>query len=187
MLPTENGDGEFCDMFADLPAQDPYDIKKDHIAAELTALMVHSKKTRSEMATGLGWPRSRVTSVLSGKANLTVKTVYEFCSMLGYDVDLIYRRHNLMPSLQPWQSEVEISSFKSVKNALPISVRIQTAQEVARDISRGASQTFYLSLGQATEPVMRVEELSQSWPASFPVHLDLDSSSSTLTIENHLS
>ncbi len=102
------------DMFADLDPLTVFDVKKDYIATQLTALMIHCGKNRSEMAEELGWKKSRITKVLSGHNNLTIKTICDFTTHLGYYFDVIFHGSNDQRPKQPWQTvKSEITSIWS--------------------------------------------------------------------------
>lgn len=148
---------DFFDMFSELPPLDPFDIKKDQVATQLAALMSFAKKNRSTVASSLNWEKSRMTSVLSGKGNPTIKTIYEFCGSLGFDFDLVFRSPTEDRPEQPWQKAM----FNAILPATiqpeylytdfpPVSVRLQTANEVAIDFFNGDSKGLYLSLDIAS-------------------------------------
>lgn len=130
------------DAFSDIGPVDQFDLKKDHLGAQMGALMAFSGKNRSELMEILGWKKSRVSNVLSGKCNLTIKTVWEFASSLGFDFDVVFHASGDSPQIQPWQiaqREVTWASY------LP-AIEIQTAHQVARDLLGGSYKNFYLSL-----------------------------------------
>lgn len=147
-------DEEFFDMFSGLPAQDPFDIKKDHFAAELAALMIHAGKSRSEMAEKLGWSKSRITNVLSGKCNLTVRSIYEWSASLGFDIDINFHLPSESSASQPWEKGdgVVISGIK----ATGFSMNVQTAAQVAKDFSNGAERSHYVSFSAVSPVVSRL-------------------------------
>ena len=116
--------GNCFDAFSDIGPVDQFDLKKDHLGAQMGALMAFSGKNRSELMEILGWKKSRVSNVLSGKCNLTIKTVWEFASSLGFDFDVVFHASGDSPQIQPWQ----------------------IAHQVARDLQEGSYKNFYLSL-----------------------------------------
>lgn len=159
---ADSDDVDLYDMFGDLPPMDPSDVKKDQIAADLAALMAFSGSTRSEMADRLGWKKSRITSVLSGRENVTIKTICEFSSRLGYDFDLVFHKANERRPIQPWQkvSQSAVSSANLPRGIsdFKILVHMQTASEVARDFSSGYHKGLYFSIeipGQSTRVASR--------------------------------
>lgn len=142
---ARNSVGE--DMFSELAPLDVLDIKKDRLATQLTALMIHSGKSRTEMAEALGWKKSRVTRVLSGRDNLTVKTVCEFSSCLGYDFDVIFHGVDEPSPRQPW--EIKMLEKYSVTTVdwptLNPPVVSQSIQEIFIDFINGKGKKRYFS------------------------------------------
>jgi transcriptional regulator with XRE-family HTH domain len=144
-------------MFADLPPLDPLDLKKDEVAVNLAALMSFANVTRSALAEKLHCKKSRVTQVLSGRANPTLATLYEFSSCLGYDFDIVFRSFEEKRYFQPWQKVVQktipipivVSQNKMTTTELVI--EIKTAEEIARDFVAGNHRPRYLSLYKCTE------------------------------------
>lgn len=145
-----SGDPE--DMFADLPEIDPFALKKDEVAAQLVALMSFAKKNRSQMAEHLSCKKSRVTNVLSGKGNPTIRTIWDFCGALGYDFDVIFRAtHDHRPP-QLWQKPENIVGlsdelYLDVTPTRPkVTILAQTPTEVAVDILNGRAKPAYFSV-----------------------------------------
>jgi DNA-binding phage protein len=145
------------DMFSDLPPLDPFDLKKDEIATQLAALMSFAKKNRSTVASSLNWEKSRMTSVLSGKGNPTIKTIYEFCGSLGFDFDLVFRSPTEDRPEQPWQKAmfseilpVTVQPEYLYTDFPSVTVRLQTANDVAVDFFNGNNSELYLSLDIAS-------------------------------------
>lgn len=153
----QNGetDNYLDDLFSDLEPIAPFEIKKDEIANNLLALMVFAQKNRSMLASDLGWKKSRMTSVLSGKGNPTIKTIWEFSSKLGYDFDVIFRHLNEKRPSQPWQMAAKSSislDHSGFKNAEPyqvadgLMIEVQTAKQVAFDLLKGTQKSHYFSV-----------------------------------------
>lgn len=143
------------DMFGDLPDFDLLELKYDEVATGLNALMVHSHRNRSSMAKFLRWQRSRVTKVLDGESNPTVKTLCQFSWALGYDFDVVYRLPGEQRPDQPWEKRALAATAAVIDVRLDfdqphIVLAIQTADEVANDISDGRAQSHYISLSVAS-------------------------------------
>ncbi len=139
------------DMFADLDPLTAFDVKKDYIATQLAALMIHCGKNRSKMAEELGWKKSRITKVLSGHNNLTVKTICDFTTHLGYDFDVIFHGPNDQRPRQPWQMvKSEITSIWSevpVEYPLPSFVlNVHPIHEIEADLKEKTNRSHYLSI-----------------------------------------
>jgi transcriptional regulator with XRE-family HTH domain len=122
----------FYDLFAELDGLEPFDIKKEELAAQLVALLSYTKKTRSDFAQMSGWQKSSVTAVLNGKRNPTFKTLWEFARCLGYEADLIFRSANELPAHQPWQPK----KYNRLE--------IQAVEKVALDIKNGCHYDCYI-------------------------------------------
>ena len=153
-------DDDLPDMFADLPSQDPFEVKRDHVAVDLAALLVYSGKSRTQAAQILNWPKSRVTTFLSGKGNPTVKSIYEFCSKLGFDFDLVFRLPNELPKVQPWEC-AHTAVLDAVSVTLPhpdFVLKVQTAEQVVDDYLVGAGKSVYLSVCDLSQPEVSLPE-----------------------------
>ncbi|MBZ0104100.1 MAG: helix-turn-helix domain-containing protein [Sulfuricella denitrificans] len=133
------------DMFADLEPLTAFEVKRDYVATQLTALMSHCGKSRSVMAEELGWKKSRITKVLSGRNNLTLKTICEFSTHLGYDFDVVFHGVNEPRPKQPWQIQnVETTSLPmEALRMLSLPTKAQSALEVAIDLLQGNGKEFY--------------------------------------------
>lgn len=141
------------DMFGDLAPLDPFEIKKEEIAAQMSALLVFAGKTRSNLGDRLGWKKSRVTHVLSGASNPTLRTVWEFAASLGYDVDLIFRLPHQARVRQPWQQFHKLEPAVSSSAQPSVYFTAQTPAEVISDLKAGRGKSVYLSF--ETEPVSK--------------------------------
>jgi len=146
---------EFHTLFADLAELDPFDVKKEELAAQLAALLSFSKVNRSDFARKSGWSRSRVTNVLNGSKNLTYKTMWEFARHLGYEADMIFRLPNHHMALQPWQtSRPDNTHLETIEGKIAnrdskyarFVINIQSVEEVASDINDGRYSNYYFSL-----------------------------------------
>lgn len=135
------------DMFPDLEPLSIFDVKKDSVSTQLAALMSYCGKTRSAMAHELGWKKSRVSSVLSGHNNLTLKTICDFSIHLGYDFDLIFHGPNQQRPRQPWQIQrgEEINLPIESLQTLTLPIETQSAHEVAIDLLSGNAKEVYFS------------------------------------------
>lgn len=92
------------------------DIKKSKIAADLCALLAYCELSRTDIADKLGREKSYISRMLSGKQNLTIKSILEFCLALDYDFEVtFFNKENDRPR-QPWQvtSEVLIAEQENI-------------------------------------------------------------------------
>jgi len=147
------------DMFSDLEPISAFAVKKIDLATQLNALMVSSGTNRSDMAEALGWKKSQVTRVLSGKNNFTVKTIWDFSSGLGFDFDIVFRAPNQQRPKQPWQLHKKEETTLPVEGlrTLHLPIVMQSAGEVAVDFLAGRAKGNYFSFD--TRPFENVEIL----------------------------
>lgn len=71
-----------------------FQIKAQDVSVTLARTLADSGMTKAALAASLGWKPSRVSRVLSGAGNLTLRTVFDLTAALGLDFDLILRRPN---------------------------------------------------------------------------------------------
>lgn len=145
---TEGKGSRWEDIFSSLPPIDKFEHKKDEIATELAALMSFCQKSRSLMADDLGWKKSRISKVLSGNGNSTVRTIWEFCGVLGYEFDVIFRTKSEKKVKQPWQKvdAPMVVDQKYPSPRYPFAFRVQERQEVAKDLRDGTGAAFYIHI-----------------------------------------
>jgi transcriptional regulator with XRE-family HTH domain len=150
---------DFHDLFAELDQLDPFDIKKEELAAQLAALLSYADLTRSEFAAISGWKKSRVTNVLSGDANPTFKTLWEFARCLGYEADLNFRTPNAVAVKQPWQLNQLIyhDHYVHNNNQKAPYITVQTVQEVITDFKNGTHESFYYCI----KP--KLKDITHAW------------------------
>ncbi|MEG8983054.1 helix-turn-helix transcriptional regulator, partial [Acinetobacter baumannii] len=128
-------------------------VKMEQVASHLVGLLRHSNMTRSEIALQLGWKKSRVTKVLSGEENLTIKTISKISRLLGYDFDVIFHNKNYERPKQPWQIDRERKKAhlveKSHRNKTTFLFDLQTGQQVVEDVLSGNEKEFYISVNSS--------------------------------------
>ena len=134
------------DMFAHLPDMDLLELKKDELATELAALMSFAGETRSSMAEQLGWKKSRISQVLSGNSNSTIKTILEFCEVLRYDFDVVFRPQSQPRAAQPWQKMTFPVVAEQLTPALQIFVTLQTPSQVSEELYSQQFGDMYIKL-----------------------------------------
>lgn len=96
-------EADFSDILAALKTDD-LSIKKDEVGTNLAMLLAYSGTTRSELAGLLGWEKSRISRILSGMENLTLRTIHDVCKAIGYEFDVTFRREGTRKPMQPWQT-----------------------------------------------------------------------------------
>lgn len=154
-LTVSSSEAEYeVDMFADLEPLSAFEVKRDYVATQLAALMLHCGKSRSDISEELGWKKSRVTQVLSGKKNLTLKTICEFSTHLGCDFDVVFHGINQPALKQPWQiGSLDSTYFSAEKlKTITLPTKAQSAFEVVIDVLQGKGKEFYY--GATSEELM---------------------------------
>ena len=140
---------------------DEYDIdmsiiKMEQVASHLVGLLRHRKISRTELAKDLGWSKGRVTKVLSGDENLTIKTITTITSKLGYDFDIIFHNKNYEKPKQPWQIDREktttdqITIHQSINNPNFV-LELQTGDQVVNAVLAGKEKDFYVSVTASSQ------------------------------------
>lgn len=126
-------------------------IKMEQAASHLVGLLRYRKISRSELAKQLGWSKSRVTRVLSGDVNLTIKTITTITEKLGYDFDIIFHNCDYEKPKQPWQVDREKSLLHSALSSHSaessgVLLELQTGEQVVDAVLAGKERELYLSV-----------------------------------------
>jgi transcriptional regulator with XRE-family HTH domain len=80
-----------------------FELKAQEVAVNISALMLHAGWTRAKLARSLNWTAGRVSKVLGGEENLTLRTIYVIYKTLGYTFDVVPRTEAERVPMQPWQ------------------------------------------------------------------------------------
>lgn len=166
-----------------------YEIEKSLIQMELTAnrlvfLLKHSGLSRAELARKLGWKKSRVSKVLSGDMNLTIKTITAISEALEYDFEVVFYNKDYPKPKQPWQIDrenkaVAVETSESKGNAI---FSILTGDEVFNDLMQGKEADFYIPI--PTDKTISIRTLEAKPTASITRSINaLGSSNSIPPIE----
>jgi transcriptional regulator with XRE-family HTH domain len=137
-------------VFSKLPKLDGFRVKQIELSTQFAALMVYSGETRTELAGKLGWKKSRLSHLFSGRGNPTARTIFELANSLGHDFDVVFRSRSEARPLQPWES----TSANEVAAQSPrhnYTVIVQTAEQVARDIRGGNAKPLYVTLDRSQD------------------------------------
>jgi len=146
-------DCAFDDMFSDLPELDQFEVKKQYIAADLLAILAFEGISKAALAENLGWHKSAVTRLFSGKSNPTVKTIWNLSEHLGYDFDITFRKHDQPSPLQPWhncKTEQKRSLVQLTAQLLHF-VEAQTPEQVKADLDEGIQKGDVYAIFSTTE------------------------------------
>ncbi|HUW45447.1 MAG TPA: helix-turn-helix transcriptional regulator [Dehalococcoidia bacterium] len=172
---------DYIDAFSDIDQADPFELKKDYVATQLAALMSFCKKSRSDVAKDLGWKKSRVTRVLSGRENLTIKSIWEFTAYLGFEFDVAFRRPDELRAKQPWQTAREVSvpipavnwQIQTSNLSREVTMEIQTAKDVVNDLIHGEVKDYYVSFVRNDPKTTYLTDMSAQITNFIPTRLKL--------------
>lgn len=126
---------DFSDIWAAIEKPDPFVSKKDEVGTDLTMLLAHANISRTALADKSGWKKSRISRLLSGIENLTLRTIFELCQITGYEFDITFRKKTQAKPLQPWQ-RIEIVQNYSNNNVFNIkSTPVSTSKKLVSSIA----------------------------------------------------
>ena len=92
-------------MWAEL-SQDPefkLKLKAQDTAVTLARAVAESGLSQADLAKALDWKPSRVSRVLHGDSNLTLRTIMEVAEACDLNFDVILRRPGEPRAAQPWE------------------------------------------------------------------------------------
>lgn len=89
---------ELAAMWQDASKDDAFafDVKAQKVGVDLTNAFLQSGMTQQELAEKLGWRPSRVSKVLHGAPNLTLKTLFQVCRAMQVDFDVTFGGNSLL-------------------------------------------------------------------------------------------
>ena len=82
-----------------------FDIKAQEVATDLARALEEAGMTRTQLCEKLEWKPSRMSKVLGGGANLTLRTLYQLCEAVGLEFDVILRPRQQPRTAQPWEAD----------------------------------------------------------------------------------
>jgi len=91
-----------------------FEIKAQTVAVDLARAMVEIGLTQAQVAEKLGWKPSRVSRVVHGAPNITLRTLHDFAMALGLEFDVIYRRTGQRRGPQPWERQAMLDEAVTV-------------------------------------------------------------------------
>lgn len=147
-------------MFGDIYDVDMSAMQMESIASDLVFLLKHSGLSRSELASRLGWNKSRVTRILSGDENLTIKTITSVAECLGYGFDVIFYNENYEQPKQPWHIDRinKSVSAEPVHTKSPFEFKFQSSKDVFNDLMKGDDADAYISISKVFD-IKKIESL----------------------------
>ena len=97
-----------------------FELKAQEVAVGLASAVAASGMTQKALADKLGWTTSRVSKVLHGATNLTLKTLFEVCEALNIEFDIAFDREGVR------QEEVAVTQLKHQE----LEAMLQTAEQI---------------------------------------------------------
>lgn len=128
------------------------EVNMELVASDLALLLRHSNTSRTEIAHKLGWRKSRVTRVLSGDENLTIKTLSQFALALGYTFDVVFHNADYPKPKQPWQHQnrsITQIPIKQQNEVYDYHFCVQSSDDVFNDLMQGNDADFYIRANRA--------------------------------------
>ncbi|GLR64390.1 helix-turn-helix domain-containing protein [Marinospirillum insulare] len=90
--------------------QDPefrFELKAQKVSVDLASAFTNTGMSQKELAEKLGWRTSRVSKVLHGGSNLTLRTLFDICEAMQTDFDIEIDGQSQL------KQEIEIVKMKS--------------------------------------------------------------------------
>lgn len=127
-----------------------FEIKAQEVATDLARALHESGMSRTELCEKLDWKPSRMSKVLGGGANLTLKTLHQLCEAIGMEFDLILRRPQQARSPQPWeerhlQQDIRRLHNETVRNNTQSHAMLQAVHQLNRNAWRRTSELDQLT------------------------------------------
>ncbi|MDY7219404.1 helix-turn-helix transcriptional regulator [Denitrificimonas sp. JX-1] len=97
-----------------------FELKAQEVAVGLASAVAASGMTQKALADKLGWTTSRVSKVLHGATNLTLKTLFEVCEALNIEFDIAFDREGVR------QEEIAVTQLKHQE----LEAMLQTAEQI---------------------------------------------------------
>lgn len=118
-------------------------LKAQDTAVTLARAVAESGLSQADLAKTLDWKPSRVSRVLHGDSNLTLRTILEIAQACDLDFDVILRRPGDSRAAQPWEqgaiSENNRSFYEDTRHTLlRAHEMLQTAEAINSRVWRTA-------------------------------------------------
>lgn len=136
-------------LFDFIDELEPEDIQKEVVAADLSMLLMHSNYSRTRLGADLGYGKSRISRILSGDENLTLKTLTKVADALGYTFDVIFYNKNYPKPKQPWNIDRENKKNITPKQIIKpktFDLELQTGDQVVSDVLAGKESDQYIKV-----------------------------------------
>jgi plasmid maintenance system antidote protein VapI len=148
-LPNQGGkvimstaNNEFADLFESLWEDEDilFEAKTQDVAIELAAAVERAGLSRAALAKQLNWKPSRVTKVLTGTSNLTLKTIFQVCRAIGLEFDVVLRKAHERAEIVDSDKHQTIYQ-EAINNLYKSRQLLQAATALHRKVSQSALAT----------------------------------------------
>jgi DNA-binding Xre family transcriptional regulator len=142
---------DFSDILAAIGEFDSLELKKDQVGTDLVSLMAFTDTSRTELAQALGYKKSRVTRILSGMENLTLRTIHDVCKAIGYEFNVTFKKKSESKPLQPWQSvkvSFEVPKYGELFQVKPVSTSVSSSNKPITVANDDAWHTLKVAVGK---------------------------------------
>lgn len=115
-----NAGGRFANRLKQLLKNAAFkaEARRNKVAIDLSIAVAESGRTRQAVADQAGIKISQLSRQLSGDTNLTLDSIGKICDAIGYDFDVVLRKQDAKPALQPWQQPLSRENvLRLVSNA----------------------------------------------------------------------
>ncbi|NNH20918.1 Predicted transcription regulator containing HTH domain [Bordetella trematum] len=89
-----------------------FDVRAERLCVDLIRALHHQDMTQSDLASILDWTKGRVSKVLHGHTNLTLRTLHTLVTAMNLDFDIVFRSKEDAACRQPWH-EREADTYKT--------------------------------------------------------------------------
>lgn len=90
-------------LFQELGPPTANQVRLERLGAHMAAALAWSGKKRAELAEKMSVSKGRITRLLSGDANPTATTLFEFADALNIQVEIVFRSLDEKPIPQIWE------------------------------------------------------------------------------------
>ena len=135
-------DKEFADLCNSIWEDENviFEAKAQDVAIVLASAVQEAGLSSAALAEQLNWKRSRVSKVLTGSSNLTLKTIFQVCRAIGLEFDVILRKaHQQSEVVDPEKHQA--MQQEAVNNLYKSRQLLHASTELHRKVSQSALAT----------------------------------------------
>ena len=150
-------DNSFNKLASALWADDDFafQAKAQDVAIKLASVVNHSGFNQAQLAEKLGWKASRMSRILTGNTNLTIKTIYQICHAIDLDFDVVLRRLNEKTLVV----DKDYQHAEASSNLVKSKVLLDTATELNRRAWKYARETQRFNHPEYTNQPLQAQVL----------------------------